>query len=138
VQKTNQKKQNRSNENNSTKKVNRGRAPINLPMLATVDVLGVMPDDELFDRIKMLDLERETVVDGHYDTKVWDEEIAYVQRELQLRRDRRIFHDRYLNQTQYNDQHEYQHSHVGEADIDVELDNSMFVRLSEARDALRN
>ena len=66
------------------------------PEIVTIDELAMLSDDELTYRYKTLDDVRLRVVDSREETKLWEEELAYVKREQQIRRARREAHERYV------------------------------------------
>ena len=99
------------------------RYPVSIPDVMTTDELGIIVDEELIDRLRRLEEDRQKVVDVVLDARPWEEEIAYVRRELQIRRTRREMHDRYVKQLES----EYSRS---EADLpSADLDNSRFLRI---------
>lgn len=68
----------------------------NFPDVACMDQLAVMLDDELISRFRGLDDERLQAVNSLMDPQPWEVELAYVRRELAMRRVRREHHDSYL------------------------------------------
>lgn len=73
----------------------RSRYTIPLPEIATIDVLDVMLDEDLLARYRALDEDRNKVMSSGLDTRPWEEELAYVRREQQVRLRRRDAHSRY-------------------------------------------
>lgn len=68
--------------------------PISLPVAASRDEMTAMTDDELVARIDALNNDMAFVVQNcSLSTKPWEEEVAYVQRELGWRQERRRRHD---------------------------------------------
>lgn len=85
--------------------------------------MGATPDEELINRLRSLEEDRQKVLDTHQDPRPWEEEVAYIRRELQIRRERRAAHERYVRQLEK----EYVES---EANLPVaDLDNTHFLRL---------
>lgn len=70
--------------------------PVAIPEVVNMDVLGVMLDDEVYARSYSLESDRLQVLKAGMDTRLWDIELAYVKRELQMRSSRRQAHDRFL------------------------------------------
>jgi hypothetical protein len=99
------------------------RYPCPLPENVDVDVLGLMLDEDLVVRFRALDDARNQVIDARMDPRPWEEEIAYVRREQQIRRVRRDAHDRYVRSFE----REYSDSESGLPFAD--LDNSSFTDL---------
>jgi hypothetical protein len=67
-----------------------------LPQVLNMDAIAVMADDELFGTLSALDNALQRVFAEYGDTKPWEVEIAYVRRELQVRRLRREKHNQYM------------------------------------------
>lgn len=72
------------------------RYPASLPEVVSVDVIGTMPDEDLIVRLRALDDDRNRVFEAHLDPRPWEEEIAYIRREQQIRRARRDEHQDYV------------------------------------------
>lgn len=86
-----------------------------------MDDLAVMSDDDLFGRYRELDEHRKCADEMLVDARQWEEELAYTQRELAIRRHRRELHGRWLRQeAEY-----FAHSEDGLPVFD--FDNSAFV-----------
>jgi ElaB/YqjD/DUF883 family membrane-anchored ribosome-binding protein len=77
------------------------KAPVPIPDVFHMDLIGTMTDDELLERLRMLEADRERVLDARFDPAAWEIEAAYVRRELQLRRTRHNLHEEYLQQLDY-------------------------------------
>lgn len=73
----------------------RSRYTIPLPEVTTIDVLDVMLDEDLIARYRALDEERNKVFMSGLDSRPWEEELAYVRREQQIRQRRRDAHFRF-------------------------------------------
>ena len=67
--------------------------PIPLPDVANMDDLAYVSDDELAARHTGLDADRNKIINHHFDPIAWEIELAYVKRELAMRRIRREAHD---------------------------------------------
>lgn len=99
------------------------RGSVATPDIVTIDAMGATPDEELINRLRSLEEDRQKVLEAHQDPRPWEEEVAYIRRELQIRRDRRAAHERYVRQLEK----EYAES---EANLPVaDLDNTHFLRL---------
>ncbi len=68
------------------------------PVRIDADELGVMLDEDLVNRLYTLEREREEVCAKGFDPRPWEEELAFTQREMQIRRVRRIAHTKYMNE----------------------------------------
>jgi hypothetical protein len=92
-----QKNQNRSGLAASSHNVrHQRRGPVPLPEVVSSDVLATMLDEDLLVRFRALDDERMRVEASHADTRRWEEEVAYLRREQQMRRVRRDAHTAYV------------------------------------------
>lgn len=101
------------------------RYPTQQPEVINIDDLAVLTDEELNGLCYKLDSERQKVIDAYLDPRPWEEELAYIKREMQVRRARREAHDRYVRQLE----REFAES---EANLPVaDLDNSRFTKLVE-------
>lgn len=99
------------------------RYPVAVPDVVNMDATAITPDAELIERLRSLEEGRGKVLDAHLDPRLWEEEVAYVRRELQVRRSRREAHDRYIKQLEQ----EYAES---ERNLPVaDLDNTHFLRI---------
>ena len=85
------------------------RSAVSLPEVVNVDDLGIMLDEDLIVRLRSLEDDKGKAYDLHLDTRPWEEEIAYVRREQQIRRIRRDSHADYLRKAEQ----EFVHSEVG-------------------------
>ncbi len=86
-----------------------------------MDVLGAIDDKDLILRFQALDEDRLRAYEAGRDTRPWEEEIAYVRREQQIRRTRRDAHARLTAAAQA----EYERIEAGLPQGD--FDNSAFV-----------
>lgn len=99
------------------------RYPVGFPEVANMDALGIISDEELVTRLRSLEDDRAKVLDAHLDPRLWEDEVAYVRREMQVRRTRRETHERYVRTLE----REFADAEVGLPNAD--LDNSQFLRL---------
>lgn len=76
------------------------RYPVPLPEVVSVDVLGTLLDEDLIVRLRALDEDRNKVFEARGDARPWEEEIAYVRREQQMRRARREKHQDFVRKEQ--------------------------------------
>ena len=72
------------------------RYPVPLPEMVSVDVLGAMLDEDIVVRHRVLEEDRAKVIEARGDTRPWEEEVAYVRREQQMRRVRRDTHSEWV------------------------------------------
>lgn len=70
------------------------------PEIVTFDDLGIMLDEDLISRLHSLEEEKVRVYEAREETRPWEEEIAYVRREQQIRRTRRDNHMDYLRKSE--------------------------------------
>jgi hypothetical protein len=99
------------------------RAKVEVPEVLNMDVMATMLDEDLVKRLCSLEDDRMKVLGSCDDSQSWEVELAYVRRELQIRRERRAAHERYVRLI------EREHSE-SEANLPVaDLDNSYFLRL---------
>lgn len=76
--------------------------PINLPQQPTIDELATTTDEELLRLGRQLEQERETIHEARLDPRPWEEEIAYIRREQQIRKTRREAHAAWWSQNYGN------------------------------------
>ena len=76
------------------------RYPVPTPEVVSSDVLGAMLDEDLVVRLRALDDDKGKVYESHLDTRPWEEEIAYIRREQQIRRTRRDTHSEYVRKAE--------------------------------------
>ena len=86
-------KRNRAEASNTGRSTRRGVA-VTLPEVVSIDVLGAMDDKDLVLRFQAMDEDRLRSYEVGRDPRPWEEEIAYVRREQQIRRTRRDVHSR--------------------------------------------
>lgn len=79
-----------------SKKTQNENYNINLPAVVSMETLSYATDDDLERHLSYLHSEKERAYRGEYDLRPWEVEICYVERELQIRHDRRNAHERYL------------------------------------------
>lgn len=71
--------------------------PVQLPDIVNMDDIGIMTDDDLLERLRALETDREKVLDANMEAIPWEVESCYIRRELQMRRYRHGEHEAYLN-----------------------------------------
>lgn len=76
------------------------RYPLPTPEVVSIDVIGTMLDEDLVVRIRALEADRAKVLDVSSDARPWEEEIAFVRREMQMRRERREAHQSWVRSEQ--------------------------------------
>ncbi len=114
-------KRNRAAEASNTGRVTRSRNAPCLPELINIDDLGIMQDEDLILRLRAMDDDRSRAHEMGQDTRPWEEEIAYIRREQQIRRIRRDNHAEFTRVAQA----EYERIEAGLPQGD--FDNSVFV-----------
>lgn len=72
------------------------RHSMNLPEVVNMDNLAILSDEDLTNRLHALEIDHQKVLDAFQDARPWEEEIAYVRREMQIRKVRKDFHENYL------------------------------------------
>ena len=70
------------------------------PQVTCMDALASMGDDEMQDMYRRLDSERLQVIASNSSPVPWEEELAYLIREAEIRRERRSAHQKYCNTLQ--------------------------------------
>lgn len=76
------------------------------PTIVSVDELAYMTEEALRDRSNRLELERNKVSFSGKNPLLWEVELAYVQREQNLRRSRLEFHAEYMKKNVVNNETE--------------------------------
>lgn len=77
------------NENHTVRR----QTTVSFPEIVDIDVLGSMLDEDLVLRFRDIDEDRTRALEsGRPDLRPWEEELAYVRREQQIRRTRRDLH----------------------------------------------
>jgi len=66
------------------------------PEIITVDEIGYMTEDALRDRGNRLEMERNQLAASGKNPYLWEVELAYIQREQNIRKSRSEFHLEYL------------------------------------------
>lgn len=74
----------------------RNNGAVSLPDVVSMDDLGVMLDEDLIVRLRSLEEAKSKAYESHLDLRPWEEEIAYIRREQQVRRTRRDSHAEYV------------------------------------------
>ena len=74
---------------------------VTAPEVVSVDVLGTMLDEDLVVRLRAIDDEKNRLYEsGAADPRPWEEEVAYIRREQQIRRARRDAHAEYVQRAE--------------------------------------
>ena len=102
----------------SKKKFNKD-VTFGLPEIITTDEIGYMTEDALRDRNNRLEMERNQLVASGKNSYLWEVELAYIQREQNIRRVRSEFHAEYVKKFGQNKNFEEvldssHHDEVGE------------------------
>jgi hypothetical protein len=100
---------------------NRHRSVVAQPEVVSSDVLGTMLDEDLIVRLRALEDDKGRVYEAYGDARPWEEEIAYIRREQQMRRVRRDTHADYMKK----EADEFNRAEFGLPAGD--FDNSVFV-----------
>ncbi len=106
------------------------RYPVPLPEMLNIDALATMSDDDLGSALRRLFDDRDKVIKSseRLDTRPWDEELAYIKREQQIRRARHEAHEKWIRELDLESQR-------SEANLPTaDLDNSSFVNASARRE----
>lgn len=96
------------------------RYPIPEPDVIDMDAIGSMLDEDVLARLRSLEDDVNRLYEMGFTARPWEEEIAYIRREQQLRRTRREVHEAYVKRLD----REYS---ISEANLpSADLDNSRF------------
>ena len=101
------------------------RCPAEVPELVSVDVLAIMADEDLSSRLRSLEEDRGKVDSAGYETRIWEEDIAYVRREMQIRGQRRRAHEVYVKE---QDRERYLDAMYENSLPVADVDNTQFLR----------
>ena len=74
----------------------RGSKTFPAPEIVCMDDIGYYSDDLLHERMTRLESEKNRVVEARLDTTLWEVELAYLQREKQIRQTRLEKHEAYM------------------------------------------
>lgn len=74
------------------------QCPVPVPTAANIDDIAVYSDEELFSRLSGMENDRLKVAESRFDPTLWEIEIAYLRREMGIRRQRREAHEIYLRE----------------------------------------
>ena len=72
--------------------------PIKFPDVTNMDVLAILSDEEVYSRVSHLESDRQKVIDHRLDPFRWEVEIAYLRREMSIRKTRREVHEIWLKE----------------------------------------
>jgi hypothetical protein len=75
-----------------------GDYPFPLPQRLNMDVIAIMSDEEVYSRAASLEGERNKIVDYRLDPFNWEVEIAYLRREMGIRKVRRDLHEKFMKE----------------------------------------
>lgn len=93
------------------------------PEIYNMDTLGIISDDELNLIYQRLLNDHSVVLSKNGDTRMWEDEISYVQRELDMRNLRHIKHTEFVRQT------ERENARIEASLPYADLDNTRFLQL---------
>ena len=74
------------------------QCPIPVPNVVNMDEIAIFSDEELFARASSLENDRTKVVESKFDPMLWEIEIAYLRREMGIRRQRREAHEVFIRE----------------------------------------
>lgn len=100
------------------------RFPVPVPVVVSSDQLALLSDEDLMLRHRHLEDDRHKVLNAGLDVRLWEDELAYVKREQQVRRERRTAHEQYVAGLDAD----YQHRPESSLPV-ADLDNSCFTML---------
>lgn len=80
----------------SAETASRVQYPFAVPHPINMDEIAVMADDQLYSLQQQFENERQKILDARLDPYFWEIELAYLRRELHIRRLRRDAHEVYL------------------------------------------
>lgn len=103
----NKKRSSSQNVNNVVYEAYGQAYPVPVPEVLNTDELAVMADDEIFGRLSHLEADRISVIDARFDPTPWEIEIAWMRRELHVRRARRELHEQYLQTAPRHEEFEF-------------------------------
>lgn len=109
---------NRKQRNETTETATqRTYSAVNTPEVVSIDVLATMSDEDMIDHLRALEqgLDR-AETNGRSDPRVWQEEIAYVRREQQVRRVRRETHAEFVRTAGVEFESDERHLPAGDFD----------------------
>jgi hypothetical protein len=93
------------------------------PEIYHVDAIAITSDEELNSIYTHLEHDRNLVIAANGDTRMWEDEISYVQREMQMRRIRHDAHVEFVRHT------ERENARIEASLPYADLDNTRFLRL---------
>jgi len=94
------------------------------PEIHVMDDVATFSDEELYERLRVLESDRERALTCHVDPTPWEVELAFLLRESQVRRARRSAHERYIKQI------EREFADAEAAAPVADLDNTLFLRMA--------
>ncbi len=72
--------------------------PVKFPEVTNMDILAILSDEEVYSRVSHLESDRQKVVDFRLDPFRWEVEIAYLRREMGIRKTRREVHEIWMKE----------------------------------------
>lgn len=110
----------------------RSNSPVPLPDVINVDVLAMMSEVDLIARLRSLEEARLKAYNAQLELRPWEEEIAYVKREQQIRRIRHDKYEEYLREVE-------EELERAEANLPAgDFDNTAFVHAANCGRTRRN
>lgn len=116
--KRNAKKQHNNQDEIMNVNHNKYQCPVPVPQVVNVDDIAVFSDEELYARLTSMESDRTKVVESRFDPMLWEVEIAYLRREMGIRRQRREAHEAYMKDNAHL---------VTEEDVIVDFDDTSVV-----------
>jgi hypothetical protein len=111
------------------KKIVKNKRKFETPRNISIDELAIATDEELFFLQKKLEAERQTLLSTGEDPILWETELCYIKRELQIRSIRQEAHRNFLFEEE---------KFLDESNLCMpDLDNLEFVKLCAQRDSLK-
>ncbi len=88
----------KQNINNGESSMSYQQCPVPVPNVVNMDEIAVFSDEELFARVSSLENDRNKAVEARFDPLLWEVEIAYLRREMGIRRQRRDTHEVFIRE----------------------------------------
>lgn len=70
--------------------------PVEFPTPVSMDVIARYLDDELYSHLSQMENDRNKVIEAKLDPSPWEIEIAYLRREMGIRKTRREIHEEFV------------------------------------------
>ena len=114
-----------SKKSNKKQNINSGESnmsyqqcPVPVPSVVNMDEIAIFSDEELFARASSLENDRNKVIESRFDPMLWEIEIAYLRREMGIRRQRRDTHEAFLRDNAHL---------LVEEDVNLEIEDAIAV-----------